>query len=129
MKKNCLITLIWLFGLSTLNAQWTPDIATLNYKTGLNEDSTSTRALYAIRLIPNETYHNEFLIFVPERLDRQYLRKEFFNLSTLQTVKPHIERVNSNVYRVSKLNLPVGEYFVHFRYKGDIAVHRFRIVM
>ena len=53
MKKNCLIALVWLIGLSTLKAQWTPDIATLNYKTGLNEDSTSTRALNAIRIITN----------------------------------------------------------------------------
>lgn len=38
-----------------LKAQWMPDIATLNYKTGLNEDSTSTRALYTIRIIPNNS--------------------------------------------------------------------------
>ena len=44
MKRNCLIVFIWLVGFCTLSAQWTPDIATLNYKTGLNEDSTSTRA-------------------------------------------------------------------------------------
>lgn len=127
MKNVILIVFVWLITAGVAHAQWTPDIATLHYKTGLNQDSSSTRALAAIRIIPNELYHNEFLIFVPERLEREYLRKEFFNLSRLQVIKPHIERVNNNVYRISKLNLPVGEYAVHFRYKNDTMTHRLRV--
>lgn len=38
MNRNCLIVFMWLVGFGTLSAQWTPDIATLNYKTGLNEE-------------------------------------------------------------------------------------------
>jgi hypothetical protein len=128
MKKALLFVFGCLITFSSLHAQWTPDIATLNYKTGLNQDTCSIRALEAIRIIPNELYHNEFLIFVPERLDRRHLRKEFFNLSRLERVKPLIERVNDNVYRISKIGLPIGEYAVHFQYKDDVRVHRLRVI-